>query len=128
MSAIWSALVVASVIVPLGILFNGGGEDPNPEGFVLLLVYVYPFVPFCFLKGKHRLGTVGLFVFGPALMGAVRVARPDSTWARKFYKPGSYKMREAIRRFPIAERLKELDVENARLRRLLAAEADLDRD
>ena len=105
-------------------------EDPSGIGLVLGLAYVPPSLPFCFLKGRRRLGTWGIFILGPALIGAVRIARPDSTWARKFYKPGSYKMREAIRRFPIdplAEQVTELDVENARLKRMLA-EAELDKD
>ncbi|WP_218023440.1 hypothetical protein [Nocardia altamirensis] len=46
------------------------------------------------LKGKIWTGLVGLFIPIVALVGAVRLARPGSPWARSAYPPGS---REAIR-------------------------------
>jgi lysyl-tRNA synthetase class 2 len=33
-----------------------------------------------------------------AFIGAVRLARPSSPWARRFYRPGSRKLRRAHRR------------------------------
>jgi hypothetical protein len=49
------------------------------------------------LKGKIWTGLAGLFV--PVLLyaGAVRVARPESPWARWFYRPGTRKARRALR-------------------------------
>jgi hypothetical protein len=45
------------------------------------------FAVVAFLKGKAKLGAFGLFVPGLALLGAVRLAKPNSLWARRFYPP-----------------------------------------
>jgi hypothetical protein len=41
----------------------------------------------CFAKRKPFAGLVGLFVPVVALVGAVRLAHPDSPWARRRYEP-----------------------------------------
>jgi hypothetical protein len=38
----------------------------------------------CFLKGKTFAGLVGLFVPAVAAVGALRLAKPDSRWARRY--------------------------------------------
>jgi len=38
----------------------------------------------CFLKGKRFAGVVGLFVPAVALVGALRLAKPGSRWARRY--------------------------------------------
>ena len=47
------------------------------------------------LKGKIWTGVLGLFVGVVALAGALRLARPDSPWARRRYSPGSRKEKRA---------------------------------
>lgn len=47
------------------------------------------------LKGKLWTGLLGLFVGIVGLVGAVRLARPGSPWARRRYRPGSRKERRA---------------------------------
>jgi hypothetical protein len=47
------------------------------------------------LKGKIWLGLVGIFVVFVALVCAIRLAKPRSPWARRFYKPGSERLRRA---------------------------------
>ncbi len=39
----------------------------------------------CLLKGKYRLSLIGVFVPVIALVGAIRLGRPGSWWARKRY-------------------------------------------
>ena len=41
----------------------------------------------CVLKGKYRIALFGLFLVPVAFVGAVRIARPDSRWARRRYGP-----------------------------------------
>ena len=41
-----------------------------------------------FVKGKFKLGFFGVFLPGLALVGAVRLAKPTSLWARAFYSNG----------------------------------------
>jgi hypothetical protein len=38
----------------------------------------------CFLKGKKFAGIVGLFIPAVALIGAIRLAKPSSRWARRY--------------------------------------------
>lgn len=38
-----------------------------------------------FLKGKRKLGAFGIVVPGVAVLGALRLAKPGSLWARRFY-------------------------------------------
>ena len=49
------------------------------------------FVVICYLKGKLFVGTVGIFVPPVAFVGALRLAKPGSPWARRQYadKPGT---------------------------------------
>jgi hypothetical protein len=51
----------------------------------------------CFLKGKPRLGTIGILVPGVAAVGALRLAIPSSLWARRFYR-NPKKLIESTRR------------------------------
>lgn len=50
------------------------------------------------LKGKIWTGLIGIFVILVALVGAARLARPRSAWARRFYSPGSEKLARAQER------------------------------
>lgn len=45
------------------------------------------FALIAFLKGKLKLGTFGIFVPGLAILGAWRLAKPESLWAHRFYGP-----------------------------------------
>lgn len=51
----------------------------------LLLHFVL--VVCCVLKGTYRMALFGLFLIPVAFVGAVRIARPDSWWARRRYRP-----------------------------------------
>jgi hypothetical protein len=50
------------------------------------------------IKGKYFLGIAGLIFPMLSMIGAIRVAKPGSPWARWFYKPGSRRLRRAQRR------------------------------
>ncbi|MBB3725095.1 hypothetical protein [Nonomuraea dietziae] len=50
------------------------------------------------LKGKVWTGLVGIYLTPLALVGAVRLGRPGSPWARWRYRDGSRKLRRAERR------------------------------
>ena len=54
---------------------------------LLALAIVLPFLVVCVLKGKYRMTLFSLFVFPVAIVGAVRLARPQSRWAKWRYKP-----------------------------------------
>jgi hypothetical protein len=56
------------------------------------------FVVVCYLKGKLFLGTVGIFVPPVALVGAFRLAKPRSPWARWRYRTSPATIERAERR------------------------------
>jgi lysyl-tRNA synthetase class 2 len=51
-----------------------------------------------FLKGKIWMGWIGFFLPVIAWVGALRLARPRSPWARWFYRKSEHKMERAARR------------------------------
>jgi hypothetical protein len=59
-----------------------GGESTAVLAPIQLLGVALAIV--CFLKGKKFLGIVGVFVPAVALVGAVRLAKPGSRWARRY--------------------------------------------
>lgn len=64
----------------------------------LLLIVAALFVIVCYLKGKLFLGTVGIFVLPLAVVGALRLAKPNSPWAHSRYKRDPLKLERAQRR------------------------------
>jgi len=54
-----------------------------------------PVVIITALKGKIYYAVFGVFMPALALIGAIRLAKPDSVWARRFYKSNSKKMERA---------------------------------
>jgi hypothetical protein len=55
-------------------------------GVFVFLAVNYLFALVCFLKGKPILGAAGLLVPFVSFVGAVRLAKPRSPWARWFYR------------------------------------------
>jgi hypothetical protein len=66
--------------------------------YLLSLVVNLTLAVVTLLKGKIWTGLIGLFVPLFVYVGALRVARPGSPWARWFYDPDSRKYRRARRR------------------------------
>ncbi len=58
-------------------------------------------VLFCLLKGKFRVALIGVFLLPVGLVGAVRIAHPDSIWARR-YSPA--RREKAVERAALFER------------------------
>jgi hypothetical protein len=63
-----------------------GGDVPH---WILggLFVVNMCFALVAFLKGKAKAGAFGVFVPGIAILAALRLAKPGSLWARRFYTP-----------------------------------------
>jgi hypothetical protein len=72
---------------------TGGGWN-----FAAVLVFDLGLSVIALLKGKTWTGVIGLFIGLVALVGAIRLARPGSPWARHRYRPGSRKERRALAR------------------------------
>jgi hypothetical protein len=53
----------------------------------------------CLLKGKLVTGVIGAFLQPIALVGAIRLAKPGSWWARRRYVTRPKRLARAERRF-----------------------------
>jgi hypothetical protein len=87
--------------------FSVNHDDQNPLGIALVLLFNLPFTVVCLVKGKVWSGLLGVYITVFALVGAIRLARPGSPWARSRYRPDGKKLarataREARYRRPIA--------------------------
>jgi hypothetical protein len=78
--------------------YSVSSDDETPLNIALVLLFNLPFTVVCLLKGKVWSGLLGVYITVFALVGAVRVARPGSPWARSRYKPDSKKLARATAR------------------------------
>jgi hypothetical protein len=96
------AVVTAIVVLLLGLVATAPfgapqGDLPQSEFWLSIAINVV-FVLAAFLKGKLKLALFGV-VFPPfAFVGAIRLAKPGSWWARRFYDPDGRKYRRAVAR------------------------------
>jgi lysyl-tRNA synthetase, class II len=98
------AVVVAVCVGFLIILgfdpLRGNGYTANVTGVLgeATIAVNMCFAVVCLLKGKYWTGSIGIFVPLLAFVGAVRVARPGSPWARWRYAKNPKKMAKVQRR------------------------------
>jgi hypothetical protein len=106
MSIIWAllGLLLLTGISPFGI--HDQTEIPRIVGFSAVTLAILLSIVTC-LKGKLTLGLLSIFLPPVGLVAAVRLARPGSIWAQRFYDAD--KLARARTRFdPSASRLEEL--------------------
>jgi hypothetical protein len=114
------AIVVAACIgavLLLGTAPFGVDDTVSQSGLLATMIAVLfniAWAMVCVLKGKIPFGLIGLFFPLVSIVGAIRLAKPDSPWARRRYRDRPKKMARAERRFGV-ERQERLD----RLRDLL---------
>ena len=83
--------------LPLGITPSSGRET-HLEAFLsiaLVLAINLSLTVICLLKGKIWFGVLGIYISLFAVIGAIRLARPGSPWARSRYPEGSRKLARA---------------------------------
>ncbi|QNE77841.1 hypothetical protein F0344_27530 [Streptomyces finlayi] len=71
---------------PLGVDELSDDEQQGRLSIVLTLVVNFAFVLIALFKGKVRMAVLGALIPFVALVGAVRLARPASPWAKRFYR------------------------------------------
>jgi hypothetical protein len=96
--------VIVALTVGVLVLLHIVPWDEETSGDVgrwTLLVFVtvhIALVVVALLKGKLWTGLIGVLVTLVAVVAAIRLAKPGSIWARRFYKPGSERLRRAGQR------------------------------
>jgi hypothetical protein len=88
--AVMVAVVLGGVLLigatPAGLAAGTVQSGGFAAAAILVLLHV-SYVVLCLLKGKLVYGLVGFFVPILALVGAIRLAKPESFWAKRFYGP-----------------------------------------
>ncbi|KWT60393.1 hypothetical protein ADL21_19455 [Streptomyces albus subsp. albus] len=84
-----TAALVALILggaLPFGVNELDPDEFHNRFRVVRTVGINFLFALVALFKGKGRLAVIGVFVPFVALFGAVRLARPNSPWAKRFYR------------------------------------------
>jgi hypothetical protein len=94
------AVVIAAVIGGLLLMgFLPFSTDAGAGPIVVTMVVVLALSAVAILKGKIVLGVAGVLFPIVGLIGAIRLAKPDSFWAKRRYEPGSRKLARATKRY-----------------------------
>lgn len=99
-------LVAAAVggLLVLGANPFGAASGDNAPTVLALAALTLAFAVAAALKGRPILAVLGVVLLPCAVIGAVRLARPGSVWARRRYREGSSKDVRARARFPEGRR------------------------
>jgi hypothetical protein len=96
------AVVIASIIagaVVLGLAPFDADSSESTIGLVSVALIVLLGCTLAVLKGKATTGLIGMFIPPIGYVGAIRLAKPTSFWARRRYEPDGDKMKTAQERF-----------------------------
>jgi hypothetical protein len=96
--------VMVAVVLGIALLIGAspagvtaGSPEERAGWFTVLLIVIHVgYVVLCLLKGKIVTGLVGFFVPILGLIGAIRLAKPESFWAKRWY--GEKKLAKAVLR------------------------------
>lgn len=83
--------------------FDVGSGDSTPVAAAVIGVN-FAFAMGAIFKGKVATGLIGVLIPIVALVSTVRIAKPDSPWARWRYPEGSAKRTKSLHRFPPGRR------------------------
>jgi hypothetical protein len=101
--ASFDAVVVAALIGGLVVLGLSPFDLPNNGSSItaigIAVISAVLLSSLAILKGKPLMGLVGLFVPPVSLVGAVRLAAPNSRWAKRRYDPSGRKMQRSQARW-----------------------------
>ncbi len=92
--------IVAGLLLVVSAPFGIDGRHAGEPGYILFLIVAanVVFALVTFLKGKPFTGAAGIVLPLVAWVGAARLARPSSPWARWFYRPkGTGERRDRLR-------------------------------
>ena len=101
--AVLVALVVGGLLLAGANPFDADELDGEAVAALTVLVNL-TFAIAAILKGRVVLGVVGVFLPVLALVAALRLARPASWWARRWYRAGSRRWHRSRERYPPGHR------------------------
>ncbi|WP_173262910.1 hypothetical protein [Streptomyces pacificus] len=93
-------LLALGGFAPLGVNDLSEEERADRRALLLTLAVNFMFVLISLFKGKPRMAIIGTLVPFVAVVGALRLARPTSPWARRLYRHRPrYRARAMLRAF-----------------------------
>lgn len=95
------AVIVAAIIagaIVLGLAPVGENDTGSVLSLLLAMVEVLIFATLAALKGKYWSALVAVFLPPVGWVAAIRLAKPDSPWAKRRYAEGSEKLAKAAAR------------------------------
>ena len=95
--AVFVAVMIGWLMI-VGIAPFDSGEQGSVLAIVLLVASNIALALLSVAKGKLLTAVLGAFVPFVGIVGATRLAKPQSRWAKRRYKPGSRKLRRATER------------------------------
>ena len=90
---IFAAIIGGGIVV--GFVPLDAGEGGSTVAIVATVVVELALCAVVALKGKISTAVIGMFIAPVASVAAIRLARPDSIWARRRYPEGSGKLAKA---------------------------------
>jgi hypothetical protein len=94
------AVVIAALLGGLLLMgFLPFSTDDGVIPIILSVLVVLAISAVAILKGKIVMGVAGVLFPIVGLIGAIRLAKPDSPWGQRRYEPGSRKLARAERRY-----------------------------
>ena len=93
--------VVFAAIIGGGVIVGFVPLDASGGSIIAIVVSVLITLGICAvvaLKGKVSTAVIGMFIPPVAWVGAIRLGRPGSWWARRRYTPGTSKLEKAVAR------------------------------
>jgi hypothetical protein len=97
--AMFCVLVVTGTLIGGADLLSGRVGTPTWWSSVCVLAADLLLSLICLLKGKVTTGVIGIVISFVALVGAVRLAKPGSWWAVRFYASRPRRAARAERRY-----------------------------
>jgi hypothetical protein len=99
------AVIITVILGGLLLLgFLPFSTDDSAPGIVVATLINLLICGIAISKGKVIMGVAGILFPLIGLIGAIRIAKPHSPWANRFYDPGSKKLAKAEKRFARHER------------------------
>jgi len=92
-AVIFAAIIGGGIVV--GFVPLDAGEGGSTLAIVSTVAVDLALCAFVALKGKVSVAVIGMFIPPVAWVGAIRLARPGSWWAKRRYKPESGKLVKA---------------------------------
>ena len=94
------AVIIAAIVGGLILMgFLPFSTDSGAPAIIFSVLLSLAVAAVAVLKGKFFMGVAGMLLLPIGLIGAIRLAKPDSPWARRRYPEGSPKRIESERRY-----------------------------